>query len=84
MSMLVMWQTTNSVFSRLENGTGKSRPDRHRIPSKPSVNCFVRKTGKPGKPAGTGAKSVEVFSRPFFRLLYSTGKIPREFPVFLG
>jgi hypothetical protein len=76
------------MMVRLENRTGKSRPDRHRIPSKPSVNCFVRKTGKPGKnpgkPAGNSAKSVEVFSRPVFRLLYWTGKILQEFPVFLG
>ena len=38
--------------SRVENGTGKSRPDRLRLPFKPTVNRFREKNGKMGKQNG--------------------------------
>jgi len=34
------------VENRIENGTGKSRPDRLRLPFKPTVNRFHEKMGK--------------------------------------
>ena len=44
--------------SRVENGTGKSRPDRLRLPFKPTVNRFREKNGKMekqnGKTGGNG------------------------------
>jgi hypothetical protein len=80
--------TIESFVVRLENRTGKSRPDRHRRPSKPTVNRLIRKTGKtgkkPGKPAGAGAESVWGSSRPYCRFLFSPGKIPAGNPVFVG
>ena len=36
----------------VENGTGKSRPDRLRLPFKPTVNYFREKNGKMGKQNG--------------------------------
>ena len=51
---------------RVENGTGKSRPDRHRIPLILSRYRFCRKNRKTGKirenPAKLGAEAVQVFS----------------------
>jgi len=71
--------------SRVENGTGKSRTDRLRLPFKPTVNRFRKKMGKwenkTGKRVGTG--TVGVFSRPFSRFLFSAGKIPAGIPVFI-
>lgn len=68
---------------RVENGMGKSHPDRLRLPSEPAINCFLgknKKTGeKMGKRAGTGTESVGVFFRPFSR-----GKIPAGIPGFVG
>ena len=70
---------------RVENGTGKSRPDRLRLPFKPTVNRFREKMGKwenkTGKRAGT--RTVGVFSRPFSRFPFSAGKIPAGIPVFV-
>jgi len=48
---------------RVENRTGKSRPDRHRIPYKPIVYCIDKKKQETGKKtrentAGTGAEAV--------------------------
>ena len=37
---------------RVENGTGKSRPDRLRLPFKPTVNRFREKNRKMGKQNG--------------------------------
>ena len=43
---------------RVENGMGKSRPDRLRLPFKPTVNCFRGKNRKiekqNGKTGGNG------------------------------
>ena len=45
-------------LGRVENGTGKSRPDRLRLPSKPTVNRFRGKNSKMvkqnGKTGGNG------------------------------
>ena len=75
------------VYYRVENGTGKSRPDRLRLPFKPTVNRFREKIGKwenkTGKRAGTGTGTVGVFSRPFSRFPFSAGKIPAGIPVFV-
>ena len=75
------------VPTRVENGTGKSRPDRLRLPFKPTVNRFRKKMGKwenkTGKRAGTGTGTVGVFSRPFSRFPFSAGKIPAGIPVFV-
>ena len=74
---------------RVENGTGKSRPDRLRLPFKPTVNRFREKMGKwenkTGKRAGTGTGTgtVGVFFRPFSRFPFSAGKIPAGIPVFV-
>ena len=72
---------------RVENGTGKSRPDRLRLPFKPTINCFCEKMGKwenkRGKRAGTGTGTVGVFSRPFSRFPFSAEKIPAGIPVFV-
>ena len=40
------------LLPRVENGTGKSRPDRLRLPSKPTVNRFGGKNRKMGKQNG--------------------------------
>ena len=73
--------------ARVENGTGKSRPDRLRLPFKPTVNRFREKMGKwenkTGKRAGTGTETVGVFSRPFSRFSFLAGKIPAGIPVFV-
>ena len=74
-----------AATTRVENGTGKSCPDRLRLPFKPTVNRFREKIGKwenkTGKRAGTG--TVGVFSRPFSRFPFSAGKIPAGIPVFV-
>jgi hypothetical protein len=71
---------------RLENGTGKSRPDRHRIPSKPSVNCFVRKTRKLGKNWENRRETVRnrlrCFPDRFSGYCIRPGKSCRSFPYF--
>ena len=77
------------AIPRVENGTGKSRPDRLRLPSKSTVNRFRGKNRKMrkqnGKRAGTGTGTgtVGVFSRPFSRFPFSAGKIPAGIPVFV-
>ena len=80
-------RTAKAVESRVENGTGKSRPDRLRLPFKPTVNRFREKMGKwenkTGKRAGTGTGTVGVFSRPFSRFPFLAGKIPAGIPVFV-
>ena len=77
-----------SAAARVENGTGKSRPDRLRLSFKPTVNRFRGKKigkweNKTGKRAGTGTGTVGVFSRPFSRFPFSAGKIPAGIPVFV-
>ena len=46
------WKVEVFATCRVENGTGKSRPDRLRLPSKPTVNRFRRKNKKMGKQNG--------------------------------
>ena len=67
---------------RVENGTGKSRPDRLRLPFKPTVNRFREKNGKMGKQNGkTGGNGngngwgvfPTVFTVPVFRRENSRG-----------
>ena len=77
---------THCIAPRVENGTGKFRPDRLRLPFKPTVNRFREKKiwkweNKTGKRTGTG--TVGVFSRPFSRFPFSAGKIPAGIPVFV-
>ena len=68
------------IISRVENRMGKSRPDRLRLPFKPTVNRISEKMekweNKTGKRAGTETGTVVVFSRPFSRFPFSAGKIP--------
>jgi hypothetical protein len=45
-------KTAAAGGGRVENGTGKSRPDRLRLPFKPTVNRFREKNGKMGKQNG--------------------------------
>ena len=79
------FETFDRIISRVENGTGKSRPDRLRLPFKSTVNRFREKMGKwenkTGKRTGTG--TVGVFFRPFSRFPFSAGKIPAGIPVFV-
>jgi len=50
--MFLYFLTLNLPACRVENGTGKSRPDRLRLPFKPTVNRFREKNGKMGKQNG--------------------------------
>ena len=68
---------------RVENGTGKTRPDRLRLPFKPTVNRFREKIGKWENKTGKRAGTVGVFSRPFSRFPFSAGKIPAGISVFV-
>ena len=72
---------------RVENGTGKSRPDRLHLPSKPTVNRFRgknRKTRKQnGKTGGNGNGNGWGVFPTVSRFLFSAGKIPAGIPVFV-
>jgi hypothetical protein len=64
----------------MKAGTGKSRPDRHRISLFLLKYRNFGKNSNPGKnrekPAKSVSKSVEEFSRPDCRIPYLRGKLP--------
>ena len=79
-----------AVPPRVENGTGKSRPDRLHLLSKPTVNCFRgknRKMGKQnGKTGGNGNRNgwgvfPTVFTVPVFSR--ENSRVSRPFSRFL-
>ena len=71
--------------SRVENGTGKSRPDRLRLPFKPAVNRFREKNRKMRKQKRENGRERErerlgCFPDRFHGSRFQPGKFPREFP----
>jgi len=77
--------SNESLLSRVENGTGKSSPDRHCIPIFPSKYRFNGKYRKPGKKPGktseirNGINSgifLTVLPVPIFNREYSRGIFP--------
>ena len=69
------------VEARVENGTGKSRPDRLRLPFKPTVNRFREKNEKNGKTKlENGRERLGCFPDRFHGSRFQPGKFPREFP----
>ena len=70
---------------RVENGTGKSRPDRLRLSFKPTANRFRGKNRKMEKQNGkTGGNGNGWGVFPIiFTVPFSAGKIPAGIPVFV-
>ena len=79
-------RTVNEIpSSRVENGTGKSRPDRLRLPFKPTVNRFREKNGKTKRENGRERERelLGCFPDHFHGSRFQPGKFPREFPYLL-
>ena len=71
---------THCIAPRVENGTGKSRPDRLRLPFKPTVNRFREKkeNGKTKRENGRERERLGCFPYRFHGSRFQPGKFPRE------
>ena len=68
-------------MGRVENGTGKSRPDRLRLPFKPTVNRFREKNEKMGKQNGKTGGNGNGNGWGVFPTVFPVPVFSREIPA---